>query len=298
MRRKIWLSAAFIVGFILFAISSNAISPPPFVAWEERVLPNQFTDVSFNGIAYTSLHASDNPHVIPPKVDRSEIGEFLYTTTITGVDERAGVIHTITGAVYSLHSVSAEYAIAVKYEEYDGYYKFVNLSYTPETLGDVIRDLGVQEEHMTNIVTDFSSQPAIQYTMVDGSALWNLLRLNTSAERRDDRGGYVVGGMQTRIYNEAFHAHLFLNITGGTLTIDFPFRNRVHFSVDGDAIHAFRAYVQEYGTAVVQVREHETVEFETDTLESPYSRAGTIWGIAIATALIVILAIVLKRKLR
>jgi len=257
MKRYILLSVAVIMLFNLLSVPSSALSPP-YAEWEQRVIPNQYTDILCEGNEYRSPHASSNPYDIPSKIDDVEIGEFLCKTTVTGYDEDKGKEHSISCDIYSLKSVSTEYAVAVEYEGHDGYYAFINPSYIPETLGDMIRVLGLRRNIRYRDINFYRWESfqqgdgpiSIVYKMPDNSVKWDLLFLNTSSKGSKYNGDFPrnVDFMGTHIYDEITGSVLVLSIyPDGSLIVQLPLSNRIIFNVGEYAVQTFMEYVQTHG---------------------------------------------------
>ena len=258
-KRYLFLFTALLFVLYCSVVSVNALEPP-YISWEERAIPNQFTETLYDGTEYHSPDASSNPYVIPPKIDESEIGGLLCQATATGYDDH-GTAHTIGCKVFSLNSISAAYAVAVEYEGYEGYFPFVNESYMPETLGDMIDDLGLQKNHALNAITHYrwpsylngDGPSFITYRMPDGAALWELLLSNISSTGVRNEGDFP-----RMVDHEFMVASVLLGVIGGgvrelhvypggTLFVSLPKHNTIRFSVDQNTVESFMKHVRTHG---------------------------------------------------
>ena len=258
-KRYVSLFAALFFLLPCSALSANALEPP-YISWEERIVPNQFTETLHDDTEYHSPGASNNPYVIPPKIDESEIGGLLCQATATGYDDY-GTAHTIDCRVFSLNSISAAYAVAVEYEGYEGYFPFVNESYMPETLGVMIDDLGLHKNLVRNRITYYrwpnylngDGPSSITYKMPDDSALWGLLLSNVSATGAKNEGDFP-----RMVDHEFMVASVFLDVIGGgvrelhiypggTLFVSLPKHNTIRFSVGETTVKSFMEHVRTHG---------------------------------------------------
>lgn len=110
--------------------------------WEDMAIYEQFYDIELNGISYSARRG-----VVP--ADR--VGESLGTITARGWDEYADIAgedanRYINAEIYTITKINPECAVAVRYEGTDTVYACVNSHYRPETLGQFIDDLNLQEE--------------------------------------------------------------------------------------------------------------------------------------------------------
>ena len=154
-----------------------AIIPP----WNERPVTQQFGNITFNGFEYSTNPATAS-------VDVSEIDELIYTTTSSGYDDDN--VYTINCDVYSLNQINPLCAVAVKYEEHDGYYPFRNPYYVPSTLGDLINDLNLRDNLVFGMVYEEPSADndftMTAYTLPGTSVIWDLLLSDTSIKNEGD----------------------------------------------------------------------------------------------------------------
>ena len=103
--------------------------------WNQLGISEQYPEVSLGGEMFISrVH----------KISIEQIGTLLSTVEMVQTDEKKRK-HKINAELYEIKKISTRCAIAVHYEGYDGFYVFVNPSYQPNTLGDLIEDLNLKE---------------------------------------------------------------------------------------------------------------------------------------------------------
>jgi hypothetical protein len=182
--------------------------------WDEMPITQKFSTVIFNGVEYTvstvlfdQSEAGLGAWEIDQsgswfgtlEIDPAEITELVGTATASGYDAYEGKEYAINCDIYSLRSISSECAIAVKFEDYDGYYPFKNPYYVPETLGDLIDDLNLRENLVFNQIhyDYFEGDVYVStvYTLTDYAVIWHLLLADTSAKNEPDvmNNGNIMG---------------------------------------------------------------------------------------------------------
>ena len=112
--------------------NENAIIPK----WDKRTLPTQFMEFDLNGIGYNT-----KDHII----EGSYIGGFLGAVTMEGHDIYEDKTHSINAEVFSIHDISSECAVAVKFNGYDNCYVYINRDYSPATLGELMDALKLND---------------------------------------------------------------------------------------------------------------------------------------------------------
>lgn len=120
----------------------------------------------------------------------SEIGKKLYTVTMQGEDIYTDTTHTTKAAVYSVKSLSQTCVVAVQYEGENELYSFVNSSYTPATLGNLIDDLNLRENLVFHDIYydyfDDKTYTAMRYSLPDPAVIWDLLLSDSSLKNEGD----------------------------------------------------------------------------------------------------------------
>jgi len=138
----------------------------------------------------------------------------------------------------------------VKYEGFEGYYVFINPSYAPETLGDMIADLNLQNESSVfGMNFPVRGSTRMIYIMPDNSAIWDLLISNTDSkgtklETRSGDGQVVTA----RLLDDTLKQLYFLYINpNGSLQISHAISRSVMFFINASDVQAFMEYVETHG---------------------------------------------------
>jgi len=224
-----------------------AIVPP----WNERPVTQQFGTITFNGFEYQTNPATAS--IYP-----SETDELIGTTTSSGHDGQEDKTYTINCEVYSIKSISDKCAVAVKYEEHDGYYPFRNPYYVPATLGDLINDLNLRDNLVFGMVYE---EPAADnnfsmtaYTLPDTSAIWDLLLADTSLKNEGDMRdgvpifmGVPLMGVSIDV-NVIGHKNIGISVNAdGYMQTNILDTGKTFF-IGKDKVQAFIDYVKKNGT--------------------------------------------------
>ena len=130
----------------------------------------RYVSAEYNGVEYTTRMTELGTSVMTRIGDAVLRGHDVYTDTD----------HTIDAEVYSIEGVSAVCAVAVKPVGNDKYYVYVNSSYKPETLGDLIDDLDLHSNMSfgpvymeLSVRTEYSG--LVEFSDVDEAAIWEML---------------------------------------------------------------------------------------------------------------------------
>lgn len=155
--------------------------------WEELEIYGQYDKIALGGLEYQAGWG-----VVP----KEQLGAKLGDVTAAGWDnyaERAGEdANRYRGAaVYEIENISVQCAIAVQYEGMDTFYSAVNPSYRPDTLGDFIEDLDLQNTLVINWASYDYHKPigglaGIRFENLDPNRVWELLLSNPSAVNEYD----------------------------------------------------------------------------------------------------------------
>ena len=103
--------------------------------WDEKTISMQFPEFALNGITY-GLRDAD----IPSEQIYSKIAD----VSLTGYDTYTETSHSIAADVFQISHISDNCAVAVKFLGYQDYYVYVNRNYYPQTLGELINSLDIE----------------------------------------------------------------------------------------------------------------------------------------------------------
>lgn len=161
--------------------SSEEIAEIPH--WEDMEIYQQYHEIELDGVSYTARSG---------EIPADRIGEYLGTVTARGWDEYADIAgenpeRFIQAEVYAITDISTNCALAIQYEGTDTWYASVDSSYRPETLGQFIDDLNMNEEVKFGYVyyeypTPSGEYSTIRFENVDSNIIWELLLSETEAE--------------------------------------------------------------------------------------------------------------------
>lgn len=106
--------------------------------WDEKSIVEKYSRFEWNT---TLFHYA----VYEKPLAEDVIGDYITTITDTGYDIYTDTTHTATLHLYEVKDIVSNAAVAVRYEEDPVYYPAVNGDYIPATLGDMIRDLNMEQ---------------------------------------------------------------------------------------------------------------------------------------------------------
>lgn len=163
---------------LLEAYLQNGNPDPKVPKWEEMTISEQFSSVEYGNNAYSSRVT---------QLDVSYIGESLGSTVMTGRDQITGREHQVNATLYAVKLFPQSCVIAVQFEGQNDYYGYVNSYYRPETLGDFMEDLNLQDIVSFGSVWYSYFSPNGEYTTVEfvnvaDSVVWEMLCSDTSVK--------------------------------------------------------------------------------------------------------------------
>lgn len=171
---------------VTYAASSEL--SPPAVPWGEKTLSQKFArfrledvDESVGIMTKQRVYTSNSLTIAP-----EEIGEFVTSMEFTGTEttkDGTKIEHKINGNIYTVKDLSEYAVLAVQFEGDSVYYHYYNSWYKPNTLGDMINDLNISSDIISETVflTDYSeSYQDRKFTGVDGDVIWNMIMYDTS----------------------------------------------------------------------------------------------------------------------
>lgn len=147
--------------------------------WNEMTISQQFIEVEYNNSKYTSRIT---------KILSDNILEKVGDATLTGYDTYSGTTYSKKAELYSIKDIADKCAIAVKFKEDNDYYVYVNSYYRPTTLGELMRDLNLEE--ITSFETiyynywdeDSKENINVEFYGVDNKIIWQKLFNNKNLE--------------------------------------------------------------------------------------------------------------------
>lgn len=150
--------------------------------WEDMEIYRQYGKITLNEIEYCTNKGEISVEQLGTKIsDAIARGWDKYAETDGKAAERY-----CRATVYEIQSISTQCAVAVQYEGTSTYYAAVNSSYRPETLGQFIEDLDLQNNLVVNWASYDSHKPisglaSIRFEQLDTNKVWDLLLSNIAA---------------------------------------------------------------------------------------------------------------------
>lgn len=159
-----------------------------------------------NAGRYTTLRYSGVDYITAALALKDEDkGSSLGNAVVTGQDRFSGEIHEMDVEVFEIQGVDSKCAVAVRFTEPDSsvngmdhVYAYMNTDYSPGTLGELIRDLGLEKQLEIGLVSYKYRQgeDMVVFEDVDVSKVLELLKTNESVANVSvpdtDRGRTVI----------------------------------------------------------------------------------------------------------
>ena len=217
---------------------SMMISPK----WDERITSDKFPELLLGETAFSSQRT---------EISAESIGEFIADTKMTGYDIYEDKTYTINAKAYKIANISSECAVAVKIGNEDKYYVYINVWYTPETLGDLINAIDMKNtlsfgkayknysdydkgEHISLIFTDF-----------DDGIVWNMILSDTSIKNIEyDRFSDMLISLSVDIPVLGYK-NISLGVTKDGYIVTNIMGTQKCFFIGTEKAEAFESYVSE-----------------------------------------------------
>lgn len=103
--------------------------------WGEETITEQSSEFEYNGKIYTLMNKAVAAEYIDGK---------LGNVTLTGCDYNTNTYHTINGDVFKIKNISDKCNVALKFEGSEIYYIYFNRDYFPQTLGEFMDDIDIE----------------------------------------------------------------------------------------------------------------------------------------------------------
>lgn len=250
-----------IIPSVFPSVSSDSSDTNSTPKWSQLGISEQYPRVSLGGDIYKSQVR---------KISVEQIGNLISSVEMIEVDSQKKK-HEIDAELFEIKNISTRCAIAVRYEDYDGFYVFVNPSYKPNTLGDLIDSLNLKETlTFGNIYCEEQKNGELiqmEYTMEDLSdVVWALLLDSTRVPLAKDRE-YGAEMMTISINLHVLgYDNIALSITeDGYLQTNLLGTGKMFYIGKGKT-QAFADYIREYAKGRELSRGSGTV----DKSQSPY----------------------------
>ena len=144
--------------------------------WDDRITSDKFPEVMLGETTYASQRT---------EIAAENIGSFISDAVMSGYDIYEDKTYTINAKVYSVKNISTDCAVAVKIGDESVYYVYINVWYTPETLGDLIDAIDMKNTASFGKAyknyTDYDKGEHINVIFADSddSIVWNMILSDT-----------------------------------------------------------------------------------------------------------------------
>lgn len=238
------------------AISNNSSSEiASLVPWDNLSIAEQYFELDFDNKNYTGRNTIISP---------DNLGQSLgITHTLSGYDEINKEAHQTYGEVSEINGISSQCAVAVKHKDSEQYYVYVNAYYSPETLGQFIDDLSLEENLIiTSVWYEFTDEngnsASAHYSAPPEAVIWDILLSDRNAETVDLSNQPTWGlvtvmdiGIDVPILG---YENISLSITeDGYLKTNILDTEKV-FNIGVDRVNEFVSYVKENWNGIKEVQ--------------------------------------------
>lgn len=144
--------------------------------WNEREAYEKYTELVINGEKYSARSSYYGEEIFA-----NQIGKKLADAECSGYDNYDEKKYTESCEVFEIIGVDSERFVAIKYNNYDGYYPFIKEKHVaPSTLGALIDTLNLTKNIRLN---DFYDGNNAHYALSNenSDALWNIIKEYSSA---------------------------------------------------------------------------------------------------------------------
>lgn len=178
------------------------------------------------------------------RVDEEKIGNYLENISLNGKNDFTGEDILLTGKVYKIDNISSECAVAVKYDSDNEYHLFRNITYRPDTLGQLINDMDLRSEMIINSVYLNGS-----FYKIDPIKVWEYLLSNEDAENC----GHGIAPHEQSVSIDAptlGRRNVAINVySDGYITTNIA-DSGAKFYIGAINVQAFIDYVDQYGVLI------------------------------------------------
>jgi len=152
--------------------------------WEDLEIYAKYPEVAWNDVKFD---------VRAGRVGETQLGAHLVDSTANSMAETSvltgeEVVRYYDITLYEIAGISTDCAVAVLYKDTDSYYAAVNSWYRPETLGQFISDLNLQEAasfgkaYYTYRKTFSGDYATVYFENISSEKIWEMLLAEQNAE--------------------------------------------------------------------------------------------------------------------
>lgn len=207
--------------------------------WKSLEINQQYNTVHCNSVRYYNNNMTLN---------KSEAGEIIASAEATGTDPFNNKSYTKKVSVYKLKKFSEKVAVAVKFEESDKYYIYVNHFCEFETLGEIIDDLNLNEN--MKITAGYYREEdisLIKYEKIDSSVILEKLFDDTELKKLSEPNEILLSDFSFEIEISPFSPsvrHMISVTKSGYILVDV-FHTQQIFFIGEEEAENFIDYVME-----------------------------------------------------
>ncbi|WP_298531061.1 hypothetical protein [uncultured Ruminococcus sp.] len=178
------------------------------------------------------------------RVNEEKIGKFLDKIILNGKNDFTGENIQFSGKVYEIENISPDCALAVMYDNDPEYHLFRNISYQPETLGQLIYDMDLKNEMIINGVYVNHS-----FYKIDPVKVWEYLLSNEDCENCGRESAPCDYGISVDIPTLG-RRNIAINVySNGFISTNIA-DSGVRFNIGTKNVQAFIDYVNQYGILI------------------------------------------------
>lgn len=234
--------------------------------WYELAICERYSHASFNGAMYYNCKTTPLSDYL--------IDEYIEEITVRGQEYPNG--HSINSekkvSIYSIKNISSETTIALKFENTDEYYTYINSVCTPTTLRDLMEKYDFDNYISCNSVnykkemfdkTIFEKTVDMEISGVSNnyieSTLFNNKNIDTIDFDNTLQSPYFTITSNSEVYGSTFHFYLFKN---GDLIISIPpIRKSLSCNIGTDSTNQFLNHIFENGNAHAKITSYKFLSY-------------------------------------
>ena len=157
--------------------SSEENAPMP--KWEDLTLPQKYPSAQINDLKFSGRNT---------KLSGQMVGEELTKVTATGLIGETE--KNAQATAYSINGIDVHCAAALKFDDSEDFYVYINSYYLPSTLGEFIDALALEKNISFGSVSytyfENGSYKNIEFTDLNDSVIWDILLSDRDIKATDN----------------------------------------------------------------------------------------------------------------
>lgn len=146
--------------------------------WDKQSVSEQFSEVEIGDVMYNCRGV---------KISTDMLLDNMGNYTAHGFDEINQIRYTKSTSVYSVKDISSDCVVAVKFDDVEEYYVYINAHYTPDTLGELIEKVNLSKLlsfedvslNYSEIFEDTYINETVVFSNVSDEVIWQKLLSDT-----------------------------------------------------------------------------------------------------------------------